>query len=131
MPKWPVRGFLVLLLAGCEERDRLTFPSGPGVGTGPVTTIDDPSVDTVVTQGALVIVGGRTVDADGVDTLYFELTGSGQGFLPARGHGEDTVIFGLPIQTTGLGQATVTVRVRAVDILGNQGETATRQLTIE
>jgi hypothetical protein len=131
MPKRPFGLVLPLLLLACEERDRLTFPSEPGGGIGPVTTISDPSVDTVLTAGVVYVVGGRTTDTDGIDSLYFEIGGTGQGFLPAAGHGEKEVLFGLPIQTQGLSGATITVRVRAKDILGHEGDAVTRQLTIQ
>jgi hypothetical protein len=132
MPKRSSWLVISLLLTGCEERDRPTFPLEPGAGVGPVTRIEDPSVDTMLTAGVTYLVGGRTIDSDGVDSLYYEITGSGQGFLPASGHGEAEVIFGLPIQTVGLASGTVvTIRVRAKDILGHDGEAATRQLTIE
>ena len=130
MPKRPFGLVLPLLLLACEERDRLTFPSEP-VGVGPVTTIEDPSVDTVLSAGVVYVVGGRAVDPDGIDSLYFEIGGSGQGFLPAAGHGETEVIFGLPLHTQGLAGAIVAVRVRAKDILGHTGEAVTRRLTIE
>jgi hypothetical protein len=131
MQKWPYALVLPLLLLGCEERERLTFPSEPGGGVGPVTTIDDPSIDTVLTAGIVFLVGGRATDSDGIDSLYFEIGGTGQGFLPAAGHGETEVIFGLPIQTQGLSGGTVAVRVRAKDILGHQGDPVTRLLTIQ
>ena len=123
---------LVVFAAGCGERERLTFPSDePGDTEGPVTTILNPSVDSVLTEGDPFIVGGRSVDPNGVDTVYFEVIGTGQAFLPFHGQGEDTVNFGLPIPTIGLSGRNVLVRVRAVDLLGNQGLTAVRQLTIE
>lgn len=133
MPKTRFAVLLLALLAGCEERERLTFPStDPGNDEeGPVTTIDVPSVDTVLTEGDPFIVGGRTVDPNGVDTVYFEMVGSGQAFLPVVGNGQDTVSFGLPVPTIGRSGSTIVVRVRGVDVLGNQGLTAIRQLAIE
>ena len=133
MPKRSSALVLLALLAGCDARERLTFPSNDpgGSGQGPVTTILEPSVDSVLTAGDEFIAGGRTVDPDGVDSVYFEAVGGGQGFLPVLGFGEDTVRFGIPIQTSGRSGATVIVRVRGVDVLGNQGLTATRQITIE
>lgn len=124
---------LLALLAGCEERDRLTFPSNEPGGDeeGPVTTIDNPSVDSVLTEGDFFVVGGRSVDSNGVDTVYIEAVGSGQAFLPLIGGGEETVDFGIPVPTIGLSATTVIIRVRAVDVLGNQGLTAIRQLQIE
>lgn len=124
---------LALLLGACSERERLTFPSNDpgGQDEGPITRIEVPSVDTVLTEGDPFILSGRTVDPDGVDTLYFEVLGTGQAFLPLQGEGADTVTFGLPIPTIGLSGTTVIVRVRGVDLLGNPGLAAIRQLTIE
>jgi len=133
MPNRAIQLGLLALLAGCDERDRLTFPSNEpgGDDEGPVTTIHTPSVDSFLTEGDPFIVAGRTVDPNGVDTVYFEVFGTGQAFLPFHGGGDDTVDFGLPIPTIGLSGSTVVVRVRGVDLAGNQGLTAIRQLTIE
>jgi hypothetical protein len=124
---------LCALLLGCEERERLTFPSGqPGEDEdGPVTTIEVPSIDSLLTEGDAFVASGRAVDPAGIDTVYFEVFGTGQAFLPQPGEGADTVSFGLPIPTIGLSGTTVIVRVRAVDVLGNQGSAAVRQLSIE
>ena len=133
MPKRALPLVLLALLAGCGERDRLTFPSNEpgGDDEGPLTTIEVPSVDSFLTEGDPFIVSGRTVDLNGVDTVYFEVFGTGQAFLPLPGGGADTVTFGIPIPGIGLSGTTVIVRVRGVDELGNQGLTAIRQLSIE
>jgi Bacterial Ig domain len=123
---------LTLLLAACGERERLTFPSNePGDEIGPVTTIDHPAADTVVTEGDLMVVVGRTFDDSGVDTVYFQLEGSSQSFLPFAAGGDDTVTFGLPITTVGLSNKTVTVRIFGVDIDGHRGGPVSRRLSIE
>ena len=71
---------LMLLSAGCQERDRLTF-ADPGDGVGPVTTIDQPGQsDTTVPAGPEFFVNGRTIDLDGVDTVYFLVIGANQNF---------------------------------------------------
>lgn len=124
------------LLVGCDERERLTFPStGPGGGAeddvGPVTTISIPSADSVLTEGHPFIVSGQTVDANGVDTVYFDAEGANQSFLPFAGNGEHTVDFGLPLSTGGRGGETIEIRVYGVDLLGNRGEGVTRRLSVE
>ena len=133
MPKRAVPPILLALLLGCGERDRLTFPSNEPGGDedGPVTTIESPASDSTLTEGDFFVVGGRAVDPNGVDTLYFEVFGTGQAFLPFPGGGEDTVSFGIPISTIGLGGTTVIVRVRGVDVLGNPGFATSRQLSIQ
>lgn len=133
MPKQVLPLILFTLLWGCGERDRLTFPSNEpgGDDEGPVSTIDVPSIDSTLTEGDFFVLGGRVVDPNGVDTVYVEVAGTGQAFLPLDGEGEDTVSFGIPIPTIGLSGTTVVVRVRGVDLLGNQGLTVRRQLLIE
>jgi hypothetical protein len=115
----------------CEERDRLTFPS-PSDGVGPITTIDQPNgADTTVFPGSDFFVNGRTVDPDGVDTVYFFVIGGNQNFHPF--HPEpltETVTFGLPITTFGHSGETFTVQIYGVDALGNQGGVSTRQIHI-
>ena len=122
---------LVLLAAACQERDRLTFPE-PGDGIGPVTTIDQPNgSDTTVDAGADFLVNGRTVDPDGVDTVYFLVIGGNQNFNPFRPNpASDTVRWGLPLSTTGRSGSTITVQVHGVDIQGNQGAPSTRQIIV-
>ena len=133
MPNSAVSPVLLALLLGCGERDRLTFPSNEPGGDeeGPVTTIETPASDSTLTEGDFFVLGGRAVDPNGVDTLYFEVFGTGQDFLPFPAGGEDTVSFGVPISTVGLSGTTVIVRVRAVDVLGNPGLATSRQLAIE
>jgi hypothetical protein len=122
---------LVLLAAACQERDRLTFPD-PGDGIGPVTMIDQPNgSDTTVDAGADFVVTGRTVDRDGVDTVYFLVIGGNQNFNPFRpSPTTDTVRWGLPLSTTGRAGSTITVQVHGVDIQGNQGAPSTRQVIV-
>jgi|SRR3712207_2483324 len=132
MPKRALLLVVFALTAGCDERERLTFPTDePSEDVGPVTTILTPSVDSFLTEGDAFVLDGRSVDPDGIDTVYFEVFGTGQSFLPFPGGGDDTVSSGLPIPTINLSGTTVIVRVRAVDLFGNQGLAAVRQLTIE
>lgn len=128
-----VRWAALASAAGCGERDRLTFPSeNPGDGSGPVTEITQPEVpDTSVSEGDLIMVEGRTYDPDGVDTVYIELGGAHQAFPPIQGQGEDTVSFGLQLSTIGNSGATVVLRVFGVDLLGDQGTPASRQIRIQ
>jgi hypothetical protein len=122
---------LVVLAAACQERDRLTFPE-PGDGIGPVTMIDQPNgSDTTVDAGADFFVNGRTVDPDGVDTVYFLVIGGNQNFNPFRpSPPTDTVRWGLPLSTTGRSGSTITVQIHGVDRQGNQGAPSTRQVIV-
>ena len=116
---------------GCEERNRLTFPS-PGDSVGPVTTIDQPNgADTTVFEGPNFFVNGRTIDPDGVDTVYFFVIGGNQNFFPFHPSPvSDTVTFGFPITTSGHSGQTLTIQIYGVDVLGNQGGTSTRQIHV-
>jgi hypothetical protein len=121
----------MLLTSSCEERDRLTFPT-PGDGVGPVTMIDQPTgSDTTVPAGPEFFVNGRTIDPDGVDTVYFLVTGN-QNFNPFRPNPPtDTVRFGLPITTFGHAGETIVVQIFGVDSEGNRGSTSTRQIAVQ
>jgi hypothetical protein len=120
-------------LLSCGERDRLTFPvENPGDGSGPTTDITQPAApDTTVIEGDLLLIQGRTFDADGVDTVYFEVGGANQGFAPIQGEGRDTVEFALQLSTLNLSGATVVIRAHGVDMLGQQGNLVSRQIRIE
>ena len=130
-----IRMLVVFGLAGlggaCNERERLTFPS-PGDGIGPVTMIDQPNgPDTTVAAGPDLFVNGRTIDPDGVDTVYFLVSG-GQHFQPFRpSPPTDTVRFGVPITTTGNSGDTIVVQILGVDSDGNRGNTSSRRIFIE
>ena len=131
MPSKVRSGFAFLLLLGCDERERLTFSTDPEDRVGPVSTIDPPSSDTTLTEGDLFVLGGRTIDPSGVDSIYFELEGANLSYLPIDGEGEDTVTFGLSLPTIGIAGRTITVRVFGVDLIGNRGATVARRLTIQ
>lgn len=122
-------GLAALLTQGCNERDRLTFPISNG--QGPQSTISDPSMDTTVTAGPFAQVVGRVTDADGIDTVYFEVTGGGASFQPFIAGGDDTVTFSLPLATAGLGGSTMTVMIFGTDIGGARGDTAIRLVTVQ
>jgi len=121
----------LLLVLGCDERDRLTFPT-PSDGVGPVTTIDQPSgADTTVLPGADFFVNGRTIDPDGVDTVYFFVIGGNQNFHPFHPNpASTTVSFALPVTTFGHSGESFLIQVYGVDALGNQGGISTRQINI-
>jgi hypothetical protein len=123
---------LVLVLgSGCEERERLTFPT-PSDGVGPVTTIDQPmGADTTVTAGSDFFVNGTTGDPDGVDSVYFFVINGNQNFSPfAPDPPQASVRWGLPLTTFGHAGETFQVQVYGVDVLGNRGGTSTRQIHI-
>ena len=132
MPGKLVWGVLLALLVGCEERERLVFAPGPSEDTeGPITHIDPPSTDTILTEGDLFVMGGRSVDPSGVDTLYIEVVGANLSYLPLDGDGQDTLNFAINLPTLGLTGRTITVGVHGVDLIGNVGATVTRRLTIQ
>jgi hypothetical protein len=121
----------IVLGAGCDERERLTFPT-PSDGVGPVTFIDQPNgADTTIFPGALFSVQGSTTDNDGVDTVYFFVIGAGQGFSPfTPEQPQTTVRFSLSLATFGFSGQTFEVQVYGVDALGNRGGTSTRLIHI-
>lgn len=130
--RWAVTGLGLLSLAGCNERDRLTFPN-VGDGTGPVTTIDRPNgSDTTVSAESELVVSGRTIDLDGVDTVYFLVTGGSQNFPPLPSNPPaDTVRFGLSIATFGHAGDTIRVRIHGVDTQGNTGAVSARLIVVQ
>ena len=119
-------------MGGCDERERLTFPS-PSDGVGPITMIDQPNgADTTVPAGPEFFVNGRTIDPDGVDTVYFFVTGGNQNFQPfVPRPPSDTVRFGLPLTTTGHSGDTMLVQIHGVDSEGNHGGTSIREIVVE
>jgi hypothetical protein len=128
---WLTVASVIGLVAACAERDRLTFPNQSD-GIGPVTLIDHPGqVDTTIDAGPPFIVNGRSIDTNGVDTVYFLVSGGNQGFPPLRPSPPvDTVRFGVPLSTNGRSGQAIELQVYAVDGQGNQGAPATRQIII-
>jgi hypothetical protein len=120
-----------MLVAGCDERERLTFPP-LNDGVGPVTTIEQPEeTDTTVSSGALLSVEGTTVDQDGVDTVYFLVGGGNNSFPPFNPEQPQTTVrFSLPLITSGFSGNTFEVQIYGVDALGNRGGTSTRLIHI-
>lgn len=131
----PSRLLVLGLLAagGCGERDRLTFPTvDPGDGAGPTTEFLRPAVeDTTVVEGDLVSIQGRTTDPDGVDSVYFELSGINQAYAPLQGNGENTVNFSLQISTLNFTGPTLVIRAYGVDLLGTQGSVVIRRISLQ
>jgi hypothetical protein len=131
MPGKVVRGVFLALLLGCEERERLVFETDPDDLTGPASRIDPPSTDTTLTEGDPFVIGARTVDPSGVDTVYIDVEGANLSYLPLDAEGADTLSFALNFPTIGLAGRTVSVAVFGVDVLGNVGPTVTRRITIQ
>ncbi|HUQ15254.1 MAG TPA: hypothetical protein VM094_04310 [Gemmatimonadales bacterium] len=131
MPVKAVWGILVVLLLGCDERERLTFETDPEDKVGPSTHIDPPSQDTTLTEGDLFVVGARTVDTSGIDTVFIEVEGANLNYLPLDAHGVDTLSFSINLPTIGLSGRTITLGVFGVDVIGNVGPTVSRHITIE
>jgi hypothetical protein len=131
MPAKAVWGILVALLLGCDERERLTFETDPEDRLGPTSRIDPPSQDTTLTEGDLFIVGARTVDISGIDTVFIELEGADLSYLPIDANGVDTLRFSINLPTGGLSGRTVRFAVFGVDVIGNVGPTVSRYITIE
>jgi hypothetical protein len=121
------------VLAGCDERARLTFPvENPGDGVGPFTSITHPAVaDTTVNEGDLLLLTGYSLDPDGVDTVYLEVSGAGQSYAPVLGEGADSVPFALQFSTFGRGGSSIIVQIHAVDVIGNPGVISDRVIRIE
>jgi hypothetical protein len=126
-----VRGVLLALLLGCEERDRLTFETDPTDRVGPISQIVQPAHDTVLTEGDFFVVGARTVDTSGIDTVFIQVEGANLNYLPIDANGVDTLNFALNLPTIGLSGRTVVLEVFGVDVIGNVGPTISRRLTIQ
>jgi hypothetical protein len=128
---WLIGPGVIGVATACAERDRLTFPN-QNDGIGPVTLIDRPSGgDTTVDAGPIFFVNGRAIDQDGVDTVYFLVTGGNQGFPPLRpSPPADTVRFGVSFLTSGRSGQSIQLEVYAVDRQGNQGTPVLRHISI-
>ena len=131
MPGKLAWGVLLALLVGCEERERPVFGPDPEDRQGPNTEINPPATDTTLTEGDLFVIGGRTVDPSGVDTVYIQVEGANLSYLPIDAEGEDTLNFAINLPTLNLSGRTISVGVFGTDILGNVGPTVTRRFTIE
>ena len=131
MPAKAVWGVLMVLLVGCDERERLTFETEPEDRVGPSTHIDPPSKDTTLTEGDTFVIGASTVDSSGVDSVYIEVEGANLSYLPIDANGVDTLNFAISLPTIGLSGRTITLGIFGIDVVGNIGPTVSRRLTIE
>ena len=131
MPAKAMWGILMALLLGCDERERLTFETDPEDRVGPTSHIDPPSKDTTLTEGDFFVIGARTVDTSGVDSVFIEVGGANLSYLPIDAHGADTLTFAINLPTIGLSGRTITLGVFGVDVIGNIGPTVSRRLTIQ
>jgi hypothetical protein len=123
---------IVVLGTACKDRERLIFDPGDE-GVGPVTLIDQPvSSDTTVPSGSDFFVNGIVADPDGVDTVYFSVSGGSQSYPPYVPNPVETSIrFGVPIQTAGRAGESLEIQIYGVDVRGNRGGTSSRQIHIQ
>jgi hypothetical protein len=132
MPAKVVWGVLLALLIGCDERERPTFGPDPGEDdVGPTSQINPPSTDTTLLEGDPFVIGARSVDSSGVDSVYIQVEGANLSYLPLDADGRDTLNFAISLPTQGFSGRTITIGVFGVDVIGNVGPTVTRRLTIE
>jgi hypothetical protein len=131
MPGKLVWVVLLALLVGCEERERLVFGPDPSDRQGPTSTINPPATDTTLTEGDPFVLGARSVDASGVDTVFIEVEGANLSYLPLDAEGEDTLSFSISLPTQGFAGRAIVIGVFGKDVLGNIGPTVTRRITIE
>ena len=124
---------LVTALLACDTRDRLIFEQNDGPAQGPTTFIDNPAVGEVrVSVGDVVLLAGRSIDPDGVDSVYFVVLGAPLSFSPFSPTApDDTISFGIPIPTIGSGGDSILVMVFATDAVGTRGDTAVRRLIVD
>ena len=131
MPDKVIWGVLLALVAGCDERERLVFDTDPEDQVGPTTSILQPGTDTTITEGDAFVMGARSVDPSGVDSIYIEVTGANLSYLPFEGEGRDTLNLAINLPTIGFFGRTITIGVHGVDVIGNVGPTVTRRITIQ
>lgn len=124
---------LATVLLGCGTRDRLIFEQNDVPDKGPMTFIDHPEVGEVrVASGPAVMLAGRSIDPDGVDSVYFVAVGAPLTFSPFSPElPDDTISFGVPVPTAGSSGDSILVLVFATDADGNRGDTAVRRLIVE
>ena len=123
---------LLAMAVGCDQRERLTFPSDvPEAPLGPISIITRPlATDTIVTQGDVIEVRGLTTDPDGVDSVYFELDGVNFELSPIDAQGLDTLDFAFELSTNNFVGDSAVLRVFGVDVLGSQGDFVSRRFRL-
>jgi hypothetical protein len=126
------RWIFLVLLAGCGERDRLTFPvENPGNGSGPITVISRPeAADTEVSADQPLVISGFSTDPDGVYAVFFQVAGAGFGFSPLNGEGMDTVHFAIQVPTLSAFGDTIFIQISATDVVGDSGLSANRRIRV-
>ena len=116
---------------GCSSRERPITPTDPGGGSViPLITITEPGSDTVVSEGATLVIVGEVQDDVGVDSIFFDLQGAPFN-LPATNVDGEMVSFQFTLATTGLAGTVVTISITAKDDDGNQGGPTRRLLSIQ
>jgi len=115
---------------GCSGRERPITPTGPGGSVEPLITITEPGSDTVVSEGATVVIFGEAQDDVSVDSIFFSLQGAPFALPPTNVDGK-TVTFSLTVPTAGLAGTVLTISVTAKDEDGNQGGPTRRLLSIQ
>ena len=96
----------------------------------PLITITEPGSDTVVSEGATVVIFGEAQDDVSVDSIFFSIQGAPFALPPTNVDGE-TVTFSFTVPTTGLAGTVLTISVTAKDEDGNQGGPTRRLLSIQ
>ena len=122
---------IAVFALGCTSRDRPITPTDPGGGSViPLITITEPGSDTVVSEGATLVIVGEVQDDVGVDSIFFDIQGASFNLPPTNVAGP-TVSFQFVLPTTGLAGTVVTISITATDDDGNQGGPTRRLLSIQ
>ena len=124
----------VAAVAGCAQRERLTFDpggsNGPGDGHGPHSIIEVPAVDTSVDPGTTLALAARSRDADAIDSIVVEVWNVHPILDPyvITDVPRTDVAFSLPITLEGAPGDTISILVFATDLTGARGDTAIRRI---
>ena len=112
VPARSIRWAALAILAGCGQRDRLTFPTeNPGDGDGPTTEITQPAVsDTGRHRRRLAHSAGSHLRRRRGGHGLLRGGRRQPGVCPDRRRGADTVDFALQLSTLNNGGGTVNVR---------------------
>lgn len=119
-------------VAACQVRDRLTFPSPGGNGSGPTLAITAPHSDTTISVGDTLNISGYAIDPDGVDSIWFSVQGISFSIPPIFGNGStDTVFFEQHFTAAAFADTgRVTFFATAVDEVSDTGFTRSRTITV-